>query len=256
MSTVSSPCDWIIERLGAKKPLFSIRINDGEMTQMFRAVPEGKELGTVVNPAWANWELGDALNMMLLQMAVGADLDAILIGCSWNTPRVDALGMGKFGPMVRACGLADSANWCHEHWPLEGVIDGSTVRLLEHLKRGRKTVLVTCRRLADAAHCLRCPLIKAPDEDSWHGREGVYRTAKVFASSGYTFLWCAGGGLKPTAWQLFKEFPQSSHIDVGHLFNGAMGLTDYGWLQRRDGPWYEPYFAPGGFRDWIVGVMP
>lgn len=236
---VASPPDWIVERMNDGRPFFATRINDGEMIQMFKTQPEGKELGTKANVAWCRHELGDALMRMLEEIAVHYR-DNVLIGCSWNTERADDL-CKLFESKVDRLHMRDYC-WCHEHWPLEGVADGSTVRLLEKLRKDRRVVLVTCKELEDAGVVLGCPVIMAPSADSWLGREEVHRTAEYFAKEGYTFCWCAGAGLKPTAWQLWKEYPQTSHIDLGHLFNGALGLADYSWLQRKDG-WYENYMT-------------
>ncbi len=244
---IEKPCDWIIERLKTKHPFFSVRFNDGEMAMMYRTVPEGKILGTDVSPALCNYELGDSLSQMLQEMSDYYNyVDGLLIGCSWNTPRADEV-CKEFEEDVRALKMADF-NWCNEHWPLDGVVDGSTIRMLgwlrgDYLSTLRYTVLVTCPILESARYCIRAGgYIRCPQANSWEVRESIYKACVPFAAGGYMFVWAAGIGLKPTAWKLWKEFPQSSHIDIGHLFNGAFGLKDYGWLQRGDGPWYKPYF--------------
>lgn len=258
---VQNACDWIIERLERRTPFFATRINDGEMCQMYRTKPEGALLGTDANPAYCHRELGEALSRMLDEMGQtdmeNELLDQILIGCSWNTDRADELGQTRFKDDVRGYNLL-TANWCHEHWPLEGVVDGNTIRLLEVISRTAPAMLVTCRGLMDARWCMKANGWEVPAEDSWSYRDKVLSSSlgPVYAKAGFTFVWCAGGGLKPTAWRLWREFPQSSHIDLGHLFNGAFGMTDYGWLQRQDGPWYQPYFKQGGLKDWVRGFLP
>lgn len=255
---VASPCDWIIERLRAKRPFFAVRINDGEMIQMYRTRPEGSLLGTVVNPVWCHYDCGNAYREMLADMAnlSSAERDNVLIGCSWNTDRADEMGRGPFAEDIAYFGLED-ANWCHEHWPLEGVIDGSTIRLLEEARK-HSVVLVTCKELAVAANCLNdygsASLILSPSVDSWLHAAAVEQTAVPLAQRGCVFLWAGGCGLKPTAWELWREYPTSSHIDIGHLFNGAFGLRDYGWLERGDGPWHETYFRD--FAPWVKSHLP
>ena len=252
---VDHPCDWILDRLRRKKPFFAVRINDGEMIQILRTRPEGTLLGTVVNPVWTNYECGNAYRSMLEEMSrlTAEQRDNVLIGCSWNTDRADDMGRGPFAELIRSLDL-ENANWCHEHWPLEGVINGGTIRMLEEL-RNHPTVLVTCKEIMDVNRCL---LGKGPahgvlssSQDSWQDRDLVEVAVRPPVKRGYVTLWAGGCGLKPSAWKLWREFPGSRHIDVGHLFNGAMGLRDYGWLERGDGPWHEPYFRAGGFRDWV-----
>ena len=262
---VANPADWIIERLERRTPVFCTRINDGEMIQMFRTEPEGKELGTVANKAWCHWELGDAYRRMLDELT-GLPDDAkanVLVGhCCHDDPyhELNRLFWDEYGDELEGCDEChlDGVSQAKGHWPLEGVVDGSTIRLLEWLgQSGKAVVLVTCDSLKDAAKCLDyAPVILSPEEDSWTHRDSIKLAGEFFAGEGFTFVWCAGAGLKPTAWQLWREFPQSSHIDLGHLFNGAFGMTDYGWLQRRDGPWWEPYMRAGGFKDWVRGFLP
>jgi hypothetical protein len=244
---VKNPCDWVVDRLKTGRSFFTVRINDGEMIQMYRTRPEGSLLGTSANPAYTHYELGDAYRSMLEEIAVSDHKDDILIGCSWNTPRADDLCQ-HFEKDVHRLGLED-ANWCNEHWPLDGVIDGSTIRMLEEVKGRFKSVLVTCPALTVARYVTSSASVVCSASDSWLQRGEVQEAGAWYAERGFTFLWVAGCGLKPTAWKLFKKYPQSSHIDVGHLFNGALGLRDYGWLQRKDGPWYEPYFRD--FAPWV-----
>ncbi len=246
MPRIDRPARWVIKHLAMERSVFATRFNDGEMVCMYRTRPEGSLLGTVATPAYTSYAWGDALRGVLEGLA-GPERDRTMIGCSWGTDRADDLCI-PFGEDVARLGL-EGANWCHEHWPLEGVVDGSTRLLIDYLRLWRKgrTVLVTCPTLQRARHCLGAEWVQAPEADSWQGRDQVDRLCRPFAEAGYVFAWAAGGGLKPLAWDLWRRYPGSTHIDLGHLFNGAAGLEDYGWLQRKDGPWYEPYrrvFAP------------
>lgn len=253
MPTIANPADWCISRLREGRPFFAVRFNDGEHTGMYRTRPEGVVLGTDANPATLDYAWGDALNAMLAEMAAHSPED-VLIGCSWNTPRADELAQ-RFAADVGRLGMGDF-NWCNEHWPLDGVVDGSTVRLLETIRKERPyhVVLVTSTPLFPACHCLGATITPVPAADSWGVRNQVHESCQSYAEKGYLFIWAAGVGLKPTAWRLWREFPQSTHLDVGHLFNGAFGLTDYGWLQRKDGPWHEPYFRD--FAPWVRSFLP
>lgn len=240
---LNSPCDWIVERLRTCRPFFAVRINDGEMTCMQRMRSDGEVIGTYANPAPTNYLLGDEYCRMVEQMRGRAD---VLLGCSSGTPRADAMA-DRFAEQFNL----DEYQLCAEHWPLDGVVDGSTLRLLREL-RDRGAVLVTCKELEDAGLCLGANVILCPTADSWTARQEVEVTCRAYG--GAVFVWAGGVGLKPTAWRIFQEHPLSSHIDVGHLFNGALGLRDYGWLQRGDGPWYVPYFD--SFAPYVRGFLP
>ncbi len=242
MPRIEDPCLWVSYHLSGRSPFFSVRYNDGEMMMMYKTVPEGKMLGTEANLAPANYQLGAELRDMLHAMAEPAGWE-ILIGCSWNTPRADKLCQ-KFEAEVDYWDMRDF-NWCNEHWPLDGVVDGSTQGMIDNLRASGNVVLVTNERLADARHCLGAKLVQVPMHDSWSDRSRIFKecAAHAQADESCKFIWAAGCGLKPTAWRLFWDFPRTSHVDIGHLFNGVFGLRDYGWMKSGSGPWYDPYFS-------------
>ncbi len=241
MRRITNPSDWVIDRFKSGKSVFATRLNDGDHISMYKTRPEGSLLGTYENPAYTHYELGDHFWRMLLEMSASSQdiKDSIMIGCSCGTERADHLAE-MFEKDVEKFQLED-LTWANEHWALDGVVDGSTIRLLDYLRGCKRTALATCEKLALAIKCTYSQLIVVKSEDSWTDRERVYEACKLLAEKGCIFLWCAGTGLKPTAWRLYKEFPQSSHIDLGHLFNGAMGLKDYSWLETQSGPWYQKY---------------
>ena len=249
---VHNPCQWVYSRVVTGTPFFAVRFNDGEMAMMFRTRPEGEELGTKENKAHTNYENGDALRQMLADLAT-ADPARTLVGCSWwhDGEHPDTQ---LFRAEADRLGMLDRVNWCHEHWPLECTRDGTIRDLIDVIRvfgrlRDRRVFFITCDKLMPAGLCLGALGIAVPTHDAWDAREEVYGWCREACETPTKaiFVWAAGCGLKPTAWRLYKEFPGSSHLDVGHLFNGAMGLNDYGWLERKDGPWYEAYmrdFAP------------
>lgn len=241
---IDDPCRWIISRIENGTSFFSVRINDGEMIMMYRKMGEGVD--TTFEKV--DYSLGDALLSMIKGMS--SRKSDCLIGCSWNTGRSDEMGRGPFAESICSLGMEDS-NWCHEHWPLVGVIDGSTKALLKFISTcGRAVNLVTCEALMGASKCIiDCSVLLVPARDSYQVRDDVFTSLESKAKAGCLFIWAAGAGMKPTAWKLFQQYPQSCHIDVGHLFNGVFGLNEYGWLQRKDGPWYAHYFSE--FAPWV-----
>lgn len=249
---IDRPCNWIIERLRNGIPFFTTRINDGEMICMYRTRPEGSPLGTVLNPAPVRYDLGDELKDMVSEILSKSRDEDILVGhCCHDDPEHE---LNKRFWADYGTGLSSFPE-TGGHWPLDGVVNGSTARLLDEIRRlDKRPILVTCEGLKNACHCLASDFCCVASADSWMERETTYNRLKLPARGGRVFTWCAGIGLKTTAWRLFKEFPQSSHIDLGHLFNGAFGMKDYGWLERGDGPWYQPYFK--NFAPYVRSFLP
>lgn len=248
MPIITDPCQWVVDRLRARRPFFSMRYNDGEHILMFRVKPDGFLAGDATH---LHHRHGDEIRQVLVEMSK-SNPDDLLLGCSWHTDREDALN-NRFEALIGELGMTDF-NWTGGHWPLDGVPGGNTRRMLEETPLN--TCLVTNGSLLAAAKCMSAGHIEVPASDSWAAVSETERTCrwllKVFPQT--VFVWAAGHGLKPVAWQLWKEFPQSSHVDVGHLFDGCFGLKNRGWLERGDGPWYKPYMEE--FAPWVRSFVP
>jgi hypothetical protein len=174
--------------------------------------------------------------------------DDCLLGCSAGTERADGLCDNFLTDLIERS--INIVHWANEHFPLDGACDGSARRMLEAALKTGKSYLIAGSKFRPIAPLFNCTLFTR-DGDSWTDADRVYRLLQEKMEVGAICFWAAGAGLKPIAWKLWKEFPTSSHIDIGHVFNGALGMRDYGWLQRQDG-WWNSYFSPGGFADWVT----
>ncbi len=234
---ITDPITWLLERVETSQPFFNMRWNDGEQLHVFDVQPEGYMMSDATH---VYREMGTMLSGVLLKMSL-ADPTNLLLGCGWFS-EPDDLCL-RFANLLNWLRMRERFNWCHPHYFLEAINDGGMIRLIDALRAKDKTVLVTNDLLADAAHCLDAVVVQAPRSDSWLDKKRIYQECKWWATEGSTFVWCAGAGVKPTAWRLFQEFPQSSHLDWGHLFDGVFGIKERSWLINGDGPWYAKYFA-------------
>ncbi len=215
-------------------PFVRIRYGDGEAKTMLHLVGEG---ATTSGEHHCFRDLGKALLLAFDEMRAA---DGVLLGaCPYpenSYPELDAMidHMGKHptaGTPVWASGDA----WYTTEGEVKGEV-ADVVALLETIRHDTRVKVLACNpTVAEARHCLGAHHLWLPQRDAWLAREGVLRAAGSLAEQGAVFVWCGGIACKPWMWDLFKEFPLSTHIDMGHLFDGVFGHRNRGWLTYPDG---------------------
>ena len=258
------PMDTLTDWVSSPEPFMLMRLNDDVMIHVLRWLPEGQLMSDETH---VNYAQGDDFGGMFAEWRylVGTEkLPArFMIGSSW-TEEADALSTAFVTHLWdKYSGLDSSLRWCSGHPLMDGVTENAnrgeggiflpkTILLLEALRASeRRICLVGCETLTPAKHFFAdqkkgSGFIWVPRGNSWKDREATYLKCRSFAVGGYTFVWCAGSGCKTTAWKLWRDFPQSSHLDAGHLFDAAIGPQDAnrgrGWQINTSHPWYKPYF--------------
>ncbi len=238
----------------AGRPFCSLRLTDGELWAMFRYRPPTDR---TADGNAMSVELGDAIRDTIrgFAEAVLADPDAAIQFGTTAHQHPDETTRWLMG-YASSLGIADKLRWINGHDMLDGIVDGSTKVLMQSLSdyRGGQIVLCCDDAVKEACHCLRASYYLIPKPDSWLYRSQVLQYCRPLAKEGYTFVWCCGMGMKPVAWQLFREFPQSSHLDAGHIWDGVFGIESREWLRNKEEPWYTPYFD--SFAPWVRSFMP
>lgn len=245
---VTDPVSWLLDRLGRDAGTFAVRFNDGEHAMMFRTCADGAPSSDDSHMTYA---IGDALADVLRQLSF-ADPDRVLLGCDWWYDFKDALN-NKFELSLIGHGMVpDNADeslakesrfhFARGHWPLEAVADGSVYRLLDALRARGNVVFVSHEGARGAAACMGAEFVLCRPADSYETQHHVQAKAWPLAHQGKTFVWAGGYGLKPLMHDLWDAAPQSTHIDVGHLFDPAFGRVDRSWVADPRHPWHAPYF--------------
>lgn len=247
---VRDPIAWLIDRLEHGRPFFNLRFNDGEQILIFKILPETYIMSDSTR---VFHDQGAALEVMLREMAAGTSHpDDLLLGCSWWCEPDDLCH--RFVELLDSLDMLERFRWCHPHYFLPAVVDGTVFRLLDVLRKAQNVVLVTNDQFAGARHCLGADLVLAPRSNSWLARSAVYEACVPYAREERTFVWCAGGGVKPAAWNLYRAFPRTSHLDLGHLFDGVFGVEERSWLKDPGSPYHAAYF--GGFMPYVRRFVP
>ncbi len=237
------------------RPFCSLRLTDGELWAMFRYRPP---TDVTADGNFMSVEVGDAIRETIRGFAAAVLKDpdaAIQFGTTaYQHPDVTTKWLMGYAASL---GCADKLRWINGHDMVDGVCDGRTKRLMEAIRDSGKTViLMGDEPIRDAARCLNALFFPVPKPNSWTVRDQQIARLEPYLidvddcpRAGTTVVWCCGMGMKPVAWQLFQKYPHSSHLDAGHIFDGAFGIMSREWLRNKEEPWYTPYFSD--FAPWV-----
>ncbi|HXJ72152.1 MAG TPA: hypothetical protein VNM37_04850, partial [Candidatus Dormibacteraeota bacterium] len=129
-----------------------------------------------------------------------------------------------------------------------GVKSGELARFfVTLLEDKRPRYFVGNEKLGMAAKYLGARFIPVAPADAWKDRDRVMQ-ALATAEKNAIILYCAGMATEAFAWAARWKRPDLSHLDMGHIFDGAAGHLSRCWLQptgecqRRDT--YFRQYAP------------
>lgn len=87
-------------------------------------------------------------------------------------------------------------------------------------------------RTQSARNCLGAKSVEVPASNAYSDKEALNRILQA-CTPNTLCVWAAGFAGKIWAWQVQKHFPNTSHVDVGHLFDAAFGLRSRDWMLCR-----------------------
>lgn len=247
-------------RVWAGRPFLHARYNDGEFRAMFDRTYWEKDVnsdGHRYYPA-----LGDALRESFawtVRESAQTRGEAALVGSyMFNDYEHDAVPFAT--DFVRTERLPYlEAKWVTgEFWhpdPSGPAYFDDLYELVLAL-RGRPTLLVANGKLAGARHCMGAAYVEIPERAAWHATADVLADClqHCVADRDAAFVWCAGMPGKVWARRIYGEFPTTTHVDAGHVFDGAFGLRNREWQQRAAGPHYE--LCRDEFWPWVRSFVP
>ena len=241
--------EWLKAGLG----FAHIRFNDGEMNSLLRLYkPEER------NNCGHHYflDLGDALLRMMREMKE-AKPDRLLLGSYWHTQSEDISRLDQpcraFVEWIIKEEMLDLP-WVGSDDLVEGLMDGSTLPLFDEIRgqaeQGRRSILVGNPRIAPGAKCLGAEFVQIPRIDCWRYTTQLMATMRgvLLNHPNAAVTWCCGMS-KPWIFDLWREFPNSCHLDAGHLFDAAVGEMNRAYSRRRnraEEKWrcYEDFFLP------------
>jgi hypothetical protein len=208
----------VTEWVRAKTPCLHLRFADGE----FWSILNRKGINTDGMPFYGE-SLGPYLDRSLQEMSSGAlKGKSAIIGGDWSIPEHEAY--------IRKSGFMRTVPWCPSSIWVNGVVSGTLARFFETLLADpRPRVLVANEKISGAATFLRSMFFPIPAHAAWEARAAVASFLKTLPRD-TVVLYCAGMASEGFAWESWKERPDLTHLDMGHVFDGAFGIRNRSWL--------------------------
>ncbi len=201
-------------------PVMYLRFADGEFYSMM-----GNGGKNADGMPFYSETLGVELRRVLREIQAGALINQkALIGGDWSLPEASA--------WLKKKDLLQRIPWGPVSIWVSGIKSGETAKFFEALLADpRPRIFVGNERLQLAATFLKGTFIPVPAAAAWTARAKVAAALEA-APKDAVVLYCAGMATEAFAWSAHKKRPDLSHLDMGHIFDGAIGNRSRSWLQE------------------------
>lgn len=210
---------WLL----AGEPQCHLRYSDGEFMSMLGT---DEPVNSDGQPHLTE-TLGRDLFRVLLDVALGAveEKGNVLVGGDWRRP-------AETFDWLKRHGFLSSIPWCPSQVFVNGILSGHLMQFLHAVRHapGQKFLVANERVASAVASSLGAHPIFVPEKGAYTAMDWVSVELLHKMRPGAIVLYAAGLGCKPTAWNLYRHAPGTSHIDVGCVFDGAAGLQSRSWL--------------------------
>lgn len=218
-------------------PFLHLRYADGEFYSILGAKGVNSD-----GLAFDSGTLGVELHQVLDDISSGAlSGTRALIGGDWTRPEAAV-------DYLHENGFLRGIPWCPSGIWVNGVTSGHLARFFEALLADpRPRVLIGNNRIRGAAAFLRAKFVEVPASASWSVRKEINAVLATIAKNSVV-MYCAGMATEAFAWASWKWRQDLTHLDMGHIFDGAFGVRSRVWLSadgkcvRRDT--YFSRYAP------------
>ncbi len=224
---------WLRDR----KPFCHLRVNDGEALCLLqkRKPTERNNCGHLYMEDLAA-ELRGMIQEMHALVRVQPEL-RLRIGSYWMTQgsNLDEAAKG----LVEYLGKAmEYFPWCGSDDFVKGLLGDEPYHIFDLIRQravtdAQPTYLIGNPGIANGRFMLGAKFLPIPRIDCWNATESIMADCEGPASQGATFAWCCGMS-KPWIWNLWRRHPRTTHIDLGHLFDGVFGDLSRAWLRRQN----------------------
>ncbi len=216
------------------EPCMHLRYADGEFYSI-----RGQQGVNSDGLAFQPETLGVELHKILIQISNGAARNLpLLVGGDWTIP--------DHAAYVWEFGLERTVPWCPSGIWVNGIVSGALAEFFVALLRDpRPKILVGNDSIKGAAGFLGANFISVPASAAWAARGDVGYALRQ-APKHAIVMYCAGMASEVFAWTAWNHRPDLTHLDMGHVFDGAFGVRSRSWLstdgqcKRRD-TYFEKY---------------
>lgn len=221
--------------LTSGEPFCHVRYADGELKSILGT--EGKNTD---GQPYLSATVGQELHRSLLALEEVGDKSHLLVGGDWSGDPARRQYLERFFDLP----------WCPSQIFVNGIVGLHTLRFLEAVRAFKGYKLLISNRLVSqvapalGAQCLSVAMAEASNDLPWIERQ-LYRlmagdespsdkSPSDKSNSGTLVLYCAGLAYKPLLVQMWRSFPSSTQIDIGCLFDGAVGINNRSWLEGKE----------------------
>jgi hypothetical protein len=218
-------CDWV----ATGEQFYHTRFGDGELQSAYNMRPGGKNCDGHRFFPDLNWMLYRTIGDVC--RAACNPRDNFIVGSN-NSTHPDMAWTGRFLQQLKEMGInSETVPWAiGDFWWHAGPVDGGEelMNLCDLLRCQNDVALVCKQAVAGAQYCLGAEHIEIPVIDAWLDRDATI--SKCLQARKRYYVWAGGMPAKVVAWQVYKtaDWP-TSHIDVGHLFDGVFGFYSRTW---------------------------
>lgn len=201
-----------------KEPCFHVRFGDGE----FNAILNRPDLpGCSQQPITV--ELGIAIAETLYGLC-RCDRKFMQVGVNW------ASNQKLYYPCISS--YINILPLCPAQVFVDSIICGKTLEFLKVIAEDKRPKFLVCNNLVSmACESLRMCWVPVPEQDAWSYLSQIKTVLDSLCHAPKSvWLWAAGAATKPHSFRLWEKFPHTTHIDIGHLLDGAFGLKSRCWL--------------------------
>ena len=243
----------IQEWLTDGKPFFHTRYNDGELFSMFNLRGPHKSTGEHHYSVEVGQALMQTFKDLMSNLVNKTEMSQrILLGSWWYVdPTHEAAAPIKhwiesnLTPEIqKTIPWTASDLWHNVTLEEAGLcLKNELLDLFSSIRTiDRKVVLVGNSQIANAHYYLNSQFVEIPKTDAFNSDQEIYQRLRELASDENTlFVWCGGFPAKVWSWRIWKEFPNTCHIDAGCIFDGAFGIYNRSWLTTHKGVHWKFY---------------
>lgn len=196
------------------------------------------ELNSLCGVKWTNADgqntecetLGAALSSVLFEAAFPALNHSVFFGVDWT-------GQPERLKYLSDRGYLDTIRWCPSQVFVNGLPSGVTMeffRVVRNWKGNR--FIVGNASVVNSVPGLECAPIAVSRNNAWGDYPIVRRKLLDLIRPGDLVLYAAGMTSNVLGWNLFRDVPGTTHIDIGCVLDGAAGIKSRGWQEHDDDP--------------------
>ena len=228
--TIMTLIGWLKDEL----PCAHIRFADGEYNAITGLIDK-----RFTNCDGHNYfiDMGIELKRVLYEISK-TNRSRLQVGGYWNETTY---------PILEKMGVMDNIKWVPSQCFVSSIITMLSLDVLRAIRDSKyPKIFIANQKVQKAAQCLNASYVSIAEKNSWLDTPRIEKFCET-VNPNTIFIWCAGMPSKVWAWDTWSLLPNTTHLDMGHFFDGAFNVYSRSWLEDRNNErWrcYAKYYIP------------